>query len=127
LAAEGLSCLLKSRNESSSLSGIKVVSSAPTVSHLLFADDSLLFLRANRESVEEIKDVLGLYYRASGQHVNMDKSFIHFAKGCSQVVKDQIMDLLEVHNEALSEKYLGMPSDVGNSTKYLKDRVWKRV
>jgi hypothetical protein len=41
------------------------------------------------------------------------------------------MDLLEVHNEALSEKYLGMPLDVGISTngafKYLEDRVWKRV
>jgi hypothetical protein len=36
-----------------------------------------------------------------------------------------------VNNEALSEKYLGMPSDVGTTTngdfKYLKDRVWSRV
>ena len=35
------------------------------------------------------------------------------------------------NNESLSEKYLGMPSDVGVSAngafKYLKDRVWKRV
>jgi hypothetical protein len=42
------------------------------------------------------------------------------------------MDSLNVHNEALSEKYLGMPTDVGLSTngvfkKYLKDRVWKKV
>jgi hypothetical protein len=41
------------------------------------------------------------------------------------------MDSLDVHNEVLSEKYLGMPMDVGSSTngafKYLKDRVWKRV
>jgi len=44
LAAEGLSCLLKARNQSSVLNGIKVAPSAPVVSHLLFADDSLLFL-----------------------------------------------------------------------------------
>ena len=41
------------------------------------------------------------------------------------------MNLLSVHNESLSEKYLGMPSDVGSSVngafKYLKDRVWKKV
>lgn len=41
------------------------------------------------------------------------------------------MNMLQVHNESLSEKYLGMPSDVGSSVngafKYLKDRVWKRV
>jgi hypothetical protein len=131
LAAEGLSCLIKSRSESSILSGIQVASSAPTISHLLFADDSLLFFRANRESAEEIKEVLRLYCQASGQQINMDKSSIHFAKGCSLSVKTQIMDVLEVHNEALSEKYLGMPSDVGISVNgafnYLKDRVWRKV
>jgi len=43
LAAEGFSCLLNSRLQSSTLKGIKVAPSAPVVSHLLFADDSLLF------------------------------------------------------------------------------------
>lgn len=41
------------------------------------------------------------------------------------------MNILNVHNEALSEKYLCMPSDVGASVngafKYLKYRVWKKV
>ena len=61
----------------------------------------------------------------------MDKSSIHFAKGVSGSIREAVMDSLQVHNVALSEKYLGMPSDVGVSTngafKYLKDRVWKRV
>jgi hypothetical protein len=38
---------------------------------------------------------------------------------------------LNVPNETLNEKYLGMPSDVGKSKngafKYLKDRIWKKV
>lgn len=41
------------------------------------------------------------------------------------------MNMLHVHNESLSEKYLGMPSYVGSlvngAFKYSKDRVWKRV
>ena len=131
LAAEALSCLLKARNQSSVLNGIKVAPSAPVVSHLLFADDSLLFFRANRESAEEIKEVLNTYCQASGQRINMDKSSIHFAKGCRQSLREVIKDELDVHNESLSEKYLGMPTDVGASTngafKYIKDRVWKKV
>lgn len=46
LAAEGLSCLLKTY-DSSHLSAIKVAKSAPLVKHLLFADENLLFFKSN--------------------------------------------------------------------------------
>jgi hypothetical protein len=131
LAAEGLLCLLNARNQSSALNGIKVAPSALMVNHLLFADDSLLFFRATRENAKEIKEVLHLYCQASGQMVNMEKSSIHFAKGCCQSLREVIKEELDVHNEALSQKYLGLPSDVGVSTygafKYLKDRIWEKV
>ena len=38
---------------------------------------------------------------------------------------------LQVHNETLNERYLGMPTDVGHSKngtfKYLCDRVWEKI
>src|SRR4051812_15973980 len=46
IVAEGLSCLLKSKNKSLKFSGLQVAPMAPPVNHLLFADDSLLFFRA---------------------------------------------------------------------------------
>ena len=46
-------------------------------------------------------------------------------------MKDAIKGYLQVHNESLSDKYLGMPTDVGHSKKgtfkYLSDRVWDKV
>lgn len=87
LAAQGLSCILKSRNQSSILKGIKVAPSAPSISHLVFADDSLLFFKVDRESVLEINDVLLLYCQASGQHINLDKSSIFFTKGQEVLIK----------------------------------------
>jgi hypothetical protein len=106
-----------------------VATSAPAVNHVLFADDSLLFFQ--KKGAPEIKEVLSKYCNASGQRINTDKSSIFFSKGCPVNVKRGIKDELEVQNETLSAKYLGMPSDVGRSKngafKYLKDRVWKKV
>jgi hypothetical protein len=108
-----------------------VAPSTPAVNHLLFADDSLLLFKANKECAEEVNKVLQIYCDASGQRVNMDKSSIHFGKGCSNQIREDVKNILGVQNKVLSEKYLGMPTDVRNSSngafKYLKDRVWKRV
>jgi hypothetical protein len=42
-----------------------------------------------------------------------------------------VKNILNVPNETLNEKYLGMPSDVGRSKlgafEHLKDRIWKRI
>ena len=42
-----------------------------------------------------------------------------------------VKDILHVHNESLSDKYLGMPTDVGQAKmgkfKYLRDRIWEKV
>ena len=66
IAAEGLSCLLKSRSESSNLEGLQVAPLAPPVSHLLFADDSLLFFKANGVGANEVNQVLDTYCQATG-------------------------------------------------------------
>jgi hypothetical protein len=58
LAVEGLSCLLKVRDQSSTLSGLRVATSALAINHLVFVDDSLLFFKASREGAMEIKSVL---------------------------------------------------------------------
>jgi hypothetical protein len=76
LAAEGLLCLLKYHSVSSELHGLKVAPSAPTVSHLLFAEDSLLLFRAATESAGKTQHLLDLYCLPLGQRVNRDKSSI---------------------------------------------------
>ena len=55
IAAEGLSCLLKGER---GVRGISVAPSAPSVNHLLFADDSLLFFEANDLSDACINELL---------------------------------------------------------------------
>lgn len=67
----------------SDLIGITVAPSAPRVRHLVFADDSLLFLKANAEATHDLVSVIDLYCRASGQRVNLEKkSSVFLSKGC---------------------------------------------
>ena len=73
IAAEGLSCLLKSSSRSS-LTGIQVAPSAPTVNHLLFAVDSLLLFKASGEGSIQVSNLLDIYCNASGQRINNEKS-----------------------------------------------------
>jgi hypothetical protein len=87
LAAEGLSGLLKNSRQSSVLEGIKVAPTAPAVNHLLFADDSLLLVKACVEGALEVNAILEKYCNASGQRVNRDKSSVFFSKGCTEVTR----------------------------------------
>jgi hypothetical protein len=93
LAAEGLSCLLKHRDQSPALTGLKVAPSAPAVNHLLFADYSLLFFQATRKSAVDVKDVFTKYCNVSGQRINMKKSSIFFSKGDVQRRGDCILKM----------------------------------
>jgi hypothetical protein len=65
LAAEGLSFLLRSRGISENLVGIQVAPTAPPINHLLYADDSLLFFKANSGAAVEVDSALQLYCHAS--------------------------------------------------------------
>ena len=90
LAAEGLLCLLKTQDESSSLNGIRVAPSAPPVSHLLFADDSLLFIKASSDGANQLSSLMESYCNASGQRINYAKSSVFFSKGCPSALKAEV-------------------------------------
>lgn len=55
-----------------SLTGLKAAHSCPALSHLFFADDTLIFCRANQEEVGKAMQILRLYGEASGQIINTE-------------------------------------------------------
>jgi hypothetical protein len=50
------------------------------VSHLLFADDSMLLFKAETEIAGKVQEVLDLYSLALGQQINREKSSIFFQR-----------------------------------------------
>ena len=131
LCAEGLSGLLNKAKEEKMIKGVSVARNGPQVTHLFFANDSLLFCQAKRAECLEILRILQLYERSSGQKVNMEKSGIFFSSNTSEEDRVMICNTLSIHNEMMNEQYLGMPLLTGkNKSKELrsiKERMQARV
>ena len=58
ICAEGFSSMLQDAEENGRLKGIKICRNAPSVSHLLFADDSLLLVEGNERNATEVQRIL---------------------------------------------------------------------
>lgn len=127
LCSEGLTCLLKAIGPLHLSRGVRVGVHAPWVSHLLFADDCIVFSEASRRGAERLQDVLDRYSRGSGQLVNKEKSAVFFSSNCSDEAKHEVRNVLQIETEALAEKYLGLPTALGRSSKeafeYMPSRI----
>jgi hypothetical protein len=66
LVADGLSLILNHFEELGRLEGLKVCRRAPSISHLLFADDSLLFFRATAEQARQVRSAISIFERNFG-------------------------------------------------------------
>ena len=79
LCAEGLSALMRQTGSMGRLKGIRTSRVGPWVSHLFFADDSLLFDKASVTESREFMRILKLYEDSSGQQLNREKTAIFFS------------------------------------------------
>lgn len=73
------------------INGFKASRSGPAISHMFFADVSLIFYKANEQECRNLLEVLSIYGRASGQRVNFQKSVITFNKGTCVGIRDAII------------------------------------
>ena len=124
-----LSCHMRRRV--GKIEGVKVCREAPCITNLLFADDSLILMKASIHNAEALKTILDLYCKASRQLISVDKSSIFFSPNTKVEIKEQLCTTLNIMTEALNDKYLGLPAKVGmdkkNCFQYLVDRVVSRV
>ncbi|KAK1601043.1 hypothetical protein QYE76_017046 [Lolium multiflorum] len=96
--------------------GVRVCNRSPWISHLLFADDSLIFINANGASARRLSEILEMYDEASGQRVNKEKSAIFFSPCTPEAHRIEVKTGLNIHVKAFSEKYLVLPTAVGKIT-----------
>lgn len=87
LCSEELSCMLRRVGPLYISRGVRVSRYAPWISHLLFADDCLVFTQATKKGAERVAAILDDYNKASGQLVNKNKSVVFLALIVSKIAR----------------------------------------
>ena len=77
---EGLNRLIQGAIREDKIKGSSLCRNGPRISHLFFADDTLIFCRAVMGDFLALQDILDLYEKASSQQINRRKTTIFIAK-----------------------------------------------
>ena len=131
LVTEGLNALFKQAECGGEIRGVSLCPAGLRISHLLFAEDSLVFCRAIVSECVKIQSLLYLYELASSQSINRGKTNIFFSSNTLPCTQDAITNFLGIPAIQSYEYYLGLPSLVGRAKKksfsLIKERIWKKL
>lgn len=131
LCTEALIHLLEQAKRENKVEGIQFNNAGPSINHILFADDTLLMCKANKEECEAILLCLSKYERLSGQMINLDKLAITFGINVNPEIKNWVKMRSGIKTEGGTWKYLGLPECLSGSKQqllgFIKDRLQTRM
>jgi hypothetical protein len=109
LCPEALSSILQQVELKESITGVSTSKHELRLSHRCFADDSLLFSKANFVEWWRLMRIFDRYKAALGQKLNMTKTSIFFNRNTSATKRLEITQLSGLQATQQYNKYLGLP------------------
>lgn len=88
---------------------IRLSRQGPSVSHIFFADDLLLFGEASFSQAHLMEHVLAVFCGMSGQRVNRNKSRVWFSPNTPQYLRGTICSAFQIPSASDLGVYLGVP------------------
>ena len=94
LCTEAFSALIDDASNRQKLNGVSICRGYLSVTHLFFADDSLLFCKTEKREVSKLMEILELYEAASRQKINIEKSSVTFSHNTSLETRNEVLGTL---------------------------------
>ena len=131
LYTKAFSALIADASSKHVLNGISICKECPKVTHIFFADDSLLFCGAKSQECHKLVKILQKYEAASGQKISTNNSSIFFGHNTAHEARTDILEILRPMQDSRPNKYLGLPSVIGKSKNQvfaeIKEKVGKKL
>ena len=107
MCMEMLSFLIEDKCSSQLWDPLKVSRFGIAFSHLMFADDLVLFANVDLKNCDSIKDVLDSFCEISGQKVSLAKSQVYFSLNISPHTREELCEVLRFRSTPKLGNYLG--------------------
>ncbi|KAL4359580.1 hypothetical protein AHAS_Ahas08G0091600 [Arachis hypogaea] len=107
IGMDKLSYLIEDRVKRGLWKAIRVGRKGPDISHLVFADDLLLFVEATIDQIKEVTEVIETFCKASGLKINVEKSSIVFSKRTNMDIRHEITKYSGFKEQRDLGRYLG--------------------
>ncbi|XP_074266827.1 uncharacterized protein LOC141590115 [Silene latifolia] len=131
MCMEILSCQLRTAEKSNAINGLKISQYAPPISHLFYVGDAFICCKATPSAFENLRDLLRCFELASGQMINLDKSFIKFSPNAPPDFRTHMASILKMRTSVCFGNYLGVPVDIPSKKSLLfqplVDRLTSRI
>lgn len=115
LCQDVLSRMLEAEFSVGRLSGVKASFNGPALTYVMYADNLVLFSKANSREARVIDKCLDRYCSWSGQKINYNKSGLAFSKATHKPVMRSIKQLLQMKRLQKDTMYHGAPMVLSRS------------
>jgi hypothetical protein len=130
LVSDALATMIDNARRAGEIKGLVPHLIEGGITHLQYADDTIIFVDMDNQSIINIKFLLYCFENMSGLKINYEKSEI-FALGCSEEEGRRIAEMLNCNIGRFPMKYLGVMADNKHMTvsdlSYIYQKVEKRV
>ncbi|XP_016177845.1 uncharacterized protein LOC107620148 [Arachis ipaensis] len=127
LAAESFTILMERVLTDNLISRIRLAPTAPVITHLLFADDCIIFAGAQEEEIYQLIQILNKYTEASGQRINTEKSGLIFRSHVSIQRRVNIEEITGMASWEEPGRYLGLPTTWGRSKNKALEWIQEKI